>query len=920
MVELKDRLTKDADTLLLDELMRLTDAQFDEVMKQLMIELRVEPRKVRNKSTYYFAEVVSTKDQNREIMFVNKSTGLIGQADVEKLATYSEKIRAPRSTLINLGDISSDADKEGRRRSVRLIRGSELASLIRKSGLEDLVLKEFAQDTVAARPAAPAVSVERQTLTGEELMQAGDLVRALEQFDIAIASDPRSEAAWRLKGSVLEQLGYHAKALECFARALEINPKSAELWYAIGAAMYSVGRYEDEVQAYDKALQLNPNLEKAWAGRGATLLKLRRYPEALSSFDKLLKLNPRLVKAHTNRGLALKNLNRPQDALNAFDAAISLDMDFAEAWSNKGSLLIQMNRHNEALVCFNRLIALRPEMSQAWKTKGELEIRLGKRPEAIASFEKALELDPSDSELLKTLEIEKAKISSEQGDLRTKISSLFSGAGVKMKPEPIAWEEPKEEVRKPVAVEEKPAPAEPAMVAAIESAEKPFEAAPPAPAPEPAVAESPAGLPAVPEELLVLEPEGIGEPLVGVAEEVFGDAAELMLLMRRPEMALDEIEKGLRLEPLSIRMMLLKGTALYQINKKEDAMKAFVRATELDQGNEEGVYSIEYILSSNGKYTEAEEALDPLLGGNRWAPEILAAMDSAAAGKMKKVDEHMEVAISLTPSAMAWNFKGLLDLDQGDFEKAIHAFEMAKELEEVFSDPSNNTGVAYFKLGSIDDSSNWYDQAISTHPRNWIAWTNRGVLLASQDRQKEALACFDQALLLEKSPLVLLNKGFALLSTDALDEAIKTFDASLALKETAEGFNDKGIVLTRMKNYNDAIENFKKALALSPKFDDAQENLDRYEPMVAKGKRGKERKTEAAIELPFGTTDKIWKELGPLDEHILIKKKKPELSEICEALGLSPEGIKKELVDRILTAYLGHKLDEELDEEDEKET
>jgi tetratricopeptide (TPR) repeat protein len=909
VVELNSRLAKDADTLLLDELMHLTDAQFDEVMKQLMIELRLEPRKVRNKSTYYFAEVVSTKDQNREIMFVNKGTGMIGLADVEKLATYSEKIRASRSTLINIGDISSDADKEGRRRSVHLIRGTELASLIRKSGLEDLVLKEFAEDAVAAQPAGPAVSVERQTLTGEELMQAGDLVRALEHFERAIAADPGSEAAWRLKGSALEQLGYHAKALECFARALEINPKSAELWYAIGAAMYSIGRYEDEVQAYDKALQSDPNMEKAWAGRGATLLKLRRYPEALSSFDKLLKINPRLVKAHTNRGLALKNLSRAPDALNAFDAAISLDMDFAEAWSNKGSLLIQEGRLSEALICFARLVILRPDMSQAWKTKGELESKLGKRPEAIASFEKAIELDPTDSELLKTIEAEKARILAEQADLRTKISSLFSGAGVKVKPEPIAWEEPKEEIRKAIAKEEKPVPAEPAVEVAIESAEAPSEIAGPEPKPE----EAPTVLPAAPEDL-ILEPEGIDEPLVGVAEEVFGDAAELMLLMKRPEMALDEIEKGLRLEPLSIRMMLLKGIALYQVNKKDDAMKAFVRATELDQGNEEGIYSIEYILSSDGKYIDAEEALEPLLGGNRWAPEILAAMDSAAAGKMKKVEEHIEVAISLTPSAMAWNFKGLLDLDQGDFEKAIHAFERAKELEEVFSDPSNNTGVAYFKLGSIDDSSNWYDQAISKHPRNWIAWANRGALLVSQDRQKEALACFDQALMLEKSPQVLLNKGFALLSTDALDDAMQAFDASLAIKETAEGYNDKGIALARMNRFGGAVENFNKALHLSPKFDDAQENLDRYEPMIIKGKKGKGRKFERAIELPFGTTDKIWKELGPLDERVLNKKKKPELSEICEALGLSQEGIKKELVDRILSAYLGHKLDEELDE------
>lgn len=922
MVELKDRLAKDADALLLGELIRLTDLQFDEVMKQLMIELKVEPRKVRNKPTYYFAETVSTKDQNREIMFVNKGMGPIGLIDVDKLATYAERVKSPRSILINLGEISKDAEKEGRRRGMRLIGGAELASIIRSSGLEDLVLKEFAMDTVASRPIAEKLSTERQTITGEELMEAGDLVRALELFDQAIASDPKSEKAWRLKGSVLEQLGHHSKALECFAMALEIDPGSADLWYAIGVAMYSVGRYEDELQAYDKALQINADMEKAWAGRGATLLKLRKYPDALASYDRLLRINPRLVKAHNNRGLALENLNRPQEALEAFDAAISLDQEFAEAWSNKGSLLIQISKFGDALACFSQVVLLRPEMGQAWKTKGELEVRLGKRTEAIASMERALALDPTNSDLLKLIDAEKAKIHSEQTDLRSRISSLFGSAGMKVRPEPIAWETPKEEAPKPPAMEGKPPAPALAMEAAIESEEAAPEVAAPEPklkeAPAPVSAapeEEPAEASAMPEEILILEPEGIGEPLVGVAEEVFGDAAELMLLMKRPEMALAEIDKGLRLEPLSVRMMLLRGIALFQSGRKEDSMSAFVRASEIEPGNQEAVYSIEYLLSSAGRHMEAEEKLEPLLDGNQWMPEILAAMDSAMAGEMKMVDEHMEAAFSLVPSAMAWNYKGLLDLEQGAFEKAIKAFDSAKELEEVFSDPSNNTGVAYFKLGSIDDASNCYDQAISHHPRNWIAWSNRGALLTSQDRQKEALACFDQALLLEKNHLVLLNKGFAHLSADELDPALKSFEQSLAMKETAEGYNDKGITLARMNRFGEALNCFRKALQLSPEFSDAQENFDRNEPKITK-KKGRGRKGEGKIVLPAGTPAKIWKELGPLDAPMLNKKKKPELVEICEALGLPTEEMtKKDLVDGILAAYLEHKLDEELEQD-----
>jgi len=346
-------------------------------------------------------------------------------------------------------------------------------------------------------------------------------------------------------------------------------------------------------------------------------------------------------------------------------------------------------------------------------------------------------------------------------------------------------------------------------------------------------------------------------------------------------------------------MLLLKGSALFAMGKNDDSLKAFSRALEIEPGREAAIFSIEHMLSSTGKFSEAEEMLKPLLDGKHWIPEVLAAIDSFQAGKIKEVNEHMEAAISLAPSAMVWNYRGLLELDQGDFEKAIETFGRARELESVFSDPSNNTGVAHTKLGAHDEASNWYDIAISAQPRNPIAWSNRGVLLAHLKRYKEALACFDQSLLLQADPIVTMNKGFTQLSMDSLEEALASFESSLSIKETAEGYNNKGIVLVRMKRINEAVRAFKKSLAIAPGFQDGKRNLEQYGKLeTPEPKRGK----ASDLSIPPTSADEVWKALGAVDEDELNKMKKSEIDEMCDILGLSTDGSKKELVDRILAA------------------
>ncbi|MCK4757571.1 MAG: tetratricopeptide repeat protein, partial [Thermoplasmata archaeon] len=112
-------------------------------------------------------------------------------------------------------------------------------------------------------------------------------------------------------------------------------------------------------------------------------------------------------------------------------------------------------------------------------------------------------------------------------------------------------------------------------------------------------------------------------------------------------------------------------------------------------------------------------------------------------------------------------------------------------------------------------------------PENARTWASKGSALYEMDRFTEAVSCFDRALSINETPMMLNNKGFALLSDDKLDEAIQAFDKAIEMdEEYPEAWNNKGIALSRMEEHVYALECFERALGIEPGFRDAIRNRD----------------------------------------------------------------------------------------------
>ena len=197
-------------------------------------------------------------------------------------------------------------------------------------------------------------------------------------------------------------------------------------------------------------------------------------------------------------------------------------------------------------------------------------------------------------------------------------------------------------------------------------------------------------------------------------------------------------------------------------------------------------------------------------------------------------------------------------------------------------------------------------EAIRMRKNNPVAWNNRGCVLYREERLREAVACFEESLVINPTSVAMTNKGFCQLSLDMLEDAAATFDQSIRISETAEAYNNKGIALRRQGKIDEAVVAFREALRIAPQFEDTNSNLREAIARQSAMKAKKEAEKAESKAPPQDDSDDDLADKITLVKHetegSLKDKRKTELEAICIALNISSKGTKKDLVSRILKA------------------
>lgn len=202
---------------------------------------------------------------------------------------------------------------------------------------------------------------EMRRLLGSVLGACGDLDRAMSELERALAFEPEHAGALADLGNVHRLCGRASEAEACYRQALALDPANQTVRFNLAMMEDQTGRPEAAVRSLQALVRdcAHPEAVRALADM---LDRLGRCDEAKATFREILLVHPEHAVAHAALGfLVLKRDLDARQALQHFDRAIELGYGTEEVWSNRGIALQDCGQVEEAIAAYDTALRIAPD-------------------------------------------------------------------------------------------------------------------------------------------------------------------------------------------------------------------------------------------------------------------------------------------------------------------------------------------------------------------------------------------------------------------------------------------------------------------------------------------------------------------------------------------------------------------------------
>jgi Flp pilus assembly protein TadD len=179
-------------------------------------------------------------------------------------------------------------------------------------------------------------------------------------------------------------------------------------------------------------------------------------------------------------------------------------------------------------------------------------------------------------------------------------------------------------------------------------------------------------------------------------------------------------------------------------------------------------------------------------------------------------------------AALPHNSLGIAYGKVGRIDEAISEFQAALKLKPSYAEAHTNLGVVYAKQGRTNEAINEYLIALSLYPEDVNALFNLANDYADQGRNDEAINRYRTALKLNPEDVKIYNNlGIVYADEGRIDEAINSFKTVLDIDPGfVEARTNLGIAYAKQGRIDEAVNEFKTVLNLKPEDIKARQYLD----------------------------------------------------------------------------------------------
>ena len=245
---------------------------------------------------------------------------------------------------------------------------------------------------------APAVGSDADTLIAQamQLHQAGDLLGAIQKYQIALETAPERADARSNLAVAYAALGRIEEAVAEYRRALSDRDDPA-IRLNLGIALYKSGQVDRAIPELQHVLQADAGNRQAALLLADSLLQAGRDQEVVDL------LAPREAAFEEDLGYAYVLGTALLKLGETERGQILIDRIFSRGESAEGHLLMGLAHlggrdYPNALKELDRAVALNPELPTVHVMHGRALLNMGNREAAIRAFRRELERDPNNYE------------------------------------------------------------------------------------------------------------------------------------------------------------------------------------------------------------------------------------------------------------------------------------------------------------------------------------------------------------------------------------------------------------------------------------------------------------------------------------------------------------------------------------------
>jgi tetratricopeptide (TPR) repeat protein len=168
---------------------------------------------------------------------------------------------------------------------------------------------------------------------------------------------------------------------------------------------------------------------------------------------------------------------------------------------------------------------------------------------------------------------------------------------------------------------------------------------------------------------------------------------------------------------------------------------------------------------------------------------------------------------------IAYNNRGFVLRERGEFDKALSDYSMAIDLNPSNHDVYNSRGIVYEKMGQFDRALEDFDRALALSSSYYDAYNSRGLIYEKMGRLDSAIEEYKKGISLNPDYYEALNNlGVAYAKTEKIELAIATLTRAIeADPNKSQAYSNIALVYSIANQPARALENYIKAIGFDPK-------------------------------------------------------------------------------------------------------